>query len=74
MCVCLADMGKGQECISIFVFQNNASFVPCLVQISEMVCRKKKWKTQMLMKMVKTVIKHLSAGQHFAFGGWGEQG
>jgi len=29
-----------------------------------MVCRKKKWKTQIFLKMVKTVPKHLLAGQH----------
>lgn len=35
---------------------------------------KKKWKTQMLLQIGSTVVKHLSAGQRSAFGVWGEQG
>lgn len=54
MCVCLSDMGKGQKCTNIFVFQSNTGFVLCLLAISEMFCRKKKLKPQMLLKMVNT--------------------
>jgi len=32
MSLCLSDMGKGQECINIFVFQSNTGFVHCLLQ------------------------------------------
>lgn len=54
MCICLSDMRKGQKCMNIFVFQSNIGFVLCLLPISEMLCRKKKLKPQMLLKMVNT--------------------